>query len=63
MSRRASPRRHAACLLVTIESTRRARSAAAPALEREATCLSRGAQDPLDRGAPRASHVASRLAF
>jgi len=33
------------------------------ALEREATRLSRGAQDRLDRGAPRASHVASRLAF
>jgi hypothetical protein len=46
-----------------IESTRRARSAAAPALGREATHLSRGAQDRLDRGAPRASHVASRLAL
>jgi hypothetical protein len=47
----------------TIESTRRAHSDAAPALEREATSLSRGAQDRLDSGAPRASHIASRLAF
>jgi len=44
------------------KSTHRARSAA-PGLEREVTRLSRGAQDQLDRGAPRASQVASRLAY